>query len=949
MDTEKRLFLLDAYALIFRAYYALIKMPRITQDGFNTSAIFGFVNTLEEVIRKEHPTHIAVCFDPQGPTFRSEAYDNYKGDRASTPEDIKLSVPIIKEIVRAYNIPLLEVEGFEADDVIGTMAKRAEARGFTTYMMTPDKDFGQLVSPSTLQYRPSYRGQDIEIRGEQEVCQRYGIANTLQVIDLLALMGDKIDSIPGCPGVGEKTAVKLIADFGSVDNLLEHTDSLKGALKKKVEDNAEQIRFSKYLATIRTDVPMDVTPEDLQFREPDREKLFAIFRSLEFKTLLDRVARRLDGGKASSGAPSPAAASSDARAASGQGMARPAYTTPSLFDLDTDDAPEVQEESLPLAAFDDADFRLVDSDGELAKMSEALSASAQCGLAVLAEGENDMSDRPVAVAVALTDGRGWYVPVEFDAGLSAMLDLMARTDICKVTFSAKRDYVLAARLRNDDTAEPLLNYFDDSLAHYLLQPDMRHGVDEVAATYLHVELPSQPPLSVKTSRSRKAVEQPADHASLVERACSVALASVRLRDPLSAEVKSQGMWRLLEDIEMPLSRVLARMEMAGVRIDVEALSEAADKMRSRLELLEHEIFDLAGEEFNVSSPAKVGEILFDKLALDPKAKKTKKGQYSTSEDILEKVAYKHPIVAKILEYRQLKKLLTTYLTALPEAINPATGRVHTVFNQTVTATGRISSSNPNLQNIPVRENEGREIRRAFIPSEGNLFLSADYSQIELRLVADFAGDETMLEAFREGRDIHAITAARIYHKENVEDVTPDERRKAKTANFGILYGISPFGLASRLAIPRSEAKELIDNYFATFPTIHRYMSDSVEYAREHKYTLTRMGRKRRLPDINSKNPVVRGYAERNAINAPVQGSAADIIKKAMVDIDREMTARGLRSKMILQVHDELNFDVVPEELTVLQELVERLMAGAYEGRVALTASAGVASNWLEAH
>ncbi len=944
MDTEKRLFLLDAYALIFRAYYALIKMPRITQDGFNTSAIFGFVNTLEEVIRKEHPSHIAVCFDPQGPTFRSEAYDNYKGDRASTPEDIKLSVPIIKEIVRAYNIALLEVDGFEADDVIGTVAKRAEAEGFTTYMMTPDKDFGQLVSPSTLQYKPSYRGQDFEIRGEQEVCQRYGIANTGQVIDLLALMGDKIDCIPGCPGVGEKTAVKLIADFGSVDNLLEHPDSLKGALKKKVEDNAEQIRFSKYLATIRTDVPMDVRTEDLLYKEPDRDKLFAIFRSLEFKTLLDRVARRLDGGKVSRST----AASADTRSASGPEKTHPAYTTPSLFDLEPDEASEAQEESKPLEAFGDADFRLADSDAALAEMSQALSEASQCGLAMLAEGENDMSDRPVAVAVALTDGRGWYVPVEFESGLAAMLDLMARADICKVTFSAKRDYVLAARLRNDD-AEPLLNYFDDSLAHYLLQPDMRHGVDEVAATYLHVELPATPPLSVRTSRSRNAVSQPVEHASLIERACSVALASVRLRDPLSQEVKSQGMWSLLEDIELPLSRVLARMEMAGVRIDVEALNEAADKMRSRLELLEHHIFDLAGEEFNVSSPAKVGEILFDKLALDPKAKKTKKGQYSTSEDILEKVAYKHPIVAKILEYRQLKKLLTTYLTALPEAINPATGRVHTVFNQTVTATGRISSSNPNLQNIPVRENEGREIRRAFIPSEGNLFLSADYSQIELRLVADFAGDETMLEAFREGRDIHAITAAKIYHKANVEDVTPDERRKAKTANFGILYGISAFGLASRLAIPRGEAKELIDNYFATFPTIHKYMSDSVEFAREHKYTLTKMGRKRRLPDINSKNPVVRGYAERNAINAPVQGSAADIIKKAMVDIDREMTAKGLRSKMILQVHDELNFDVVPEELPVLQELVERLMAGAYKGRVALTASAGVASNWLEAH
>lgn len=913
---EKRLFLLDAYALIFRAYYALIKMPRLTQGGFNTSAIFGFVNTLEEILRKEKPTHIAVCFDPQGPTFRSEADASYKAERESTPEDIKLSVPFIKEIIKAYNIPILEVDGFEADDIIGTMSKKADEEGFTTYMMTPDKDFGQLVSPNVLQYKPSYRGQDFELRGEQEVCDRYGIKNTGQVIDLLALMGDKIDNIPGCPGIGEKTAVKLINDFGSVEELLKRTDELKGALKKKVEDNRQQILDSYFLATIRTDVPLSVKPDDLVRKPEDTEKLFAIFKELEFRSLKERVERRLG-------------------ITQNDGL----RTQPSLFDFseeNTSKSSEEKPEDYPV------EWEIVETREKLDEMTGKL-LEEECGLCVMAEGENDMEALILGMAIGVTDRKAYFIPAQYSEGTGAVLDVMARNDIRKVTFAAKRDYVLAKRLRTDD-APALVNYFDVSVAHYLIQPEMRHAPDTLASQYLGHTMPAEPVfMPKKGSKTPKATIE-----ELARYACEEAVMALRLRPLLMKEIEKEGMAKLYNEVELPISTVLAEMEIQGVRLDVDALNEAASELEKRLNVLEQEIYELAGEEFNVGSPSKVGEILFDKLQLDPKAKKTKTGQYSTSEDVLEKVASKNPIVGKILEYRQLKKLLTTYLTALPAAINPATGKVHTVYNQTVTATGRISSSAPNLQNIPVREDQGREIRRAFIADEGHLFLSADYSQIELRLVSDFARDETMLEAFRNGDDVHAITAAKIYHKKP-EEVTADERRHAKTANFGILYGISAFGLANRLGISRADAKYIIDNYFDTFPTIKRYMHDSVENARDNGYVSTKMGRKRRLPDINSKNPVVRGYAERNAINAPIQGSAADIIKVAMVAIDREFKEKHLKSKMIMQVHDELNFDVLPEELPQVQEIVTRCMEGAYSGDVVLTASSGVASNWLDAH
>ena len=918
---EKRLFLLDAYALIFRAYYALIKMPRITSDGFNTSAIFGFVNTLEEVLRKEKPTHIAVCFDPAGPTFRSEMLESYKGERAATPEDIKRSVPIIKSIIECYGIKVLECPGFEADDVIGTMATRAAKEGFTTYMMTPDKDFGQLVGPDVIQYKPAYRGSDIELRGEKEVCERYGIARTSQIIDLLALMGDKIDNIPGCPGVGEKTAQKLIADFDSVENLLANTSQLKGALKKKVEDNSDLIILSKDLATIRTDVPIEDTPESLAKGEIDKSRLFAIFRDLEFKSLADRIERRLSAADTASGkkgATAPGDTPQKGKATTSQ---------PSLFDFDAEeeDSAEAPAAGPEPGSLGEGCVTVADPKA-LKEMTEAIAASGTAGICLHTTGENDMEAIWHGTALALPDGRSWYVATEMPGGTGAVLDILTNPDILKVTASAKRDMVVARRHRADMDTNPesLVNFHDITISHYLLEPEMRHTPELLAEKYLGYT-PSKP-------------EVPAETAAIC----------LRLDNLLCSRLKAENLYGLLNDLELPLVPVLADMEYNGVRIDTDALATAANGMEERAQQLCSEIYDIAGEEFNVGSPAQVGEILFGKMQLDPKAKKTKTGQYSTSEEILEKVAYKSPIVGKILEYRQIRKLLSTYLNALPENINKTTGRVHTNYNQTVTSTGRLSSSSPNLQNIPVRDEMGRDIRRAFIPDDGHLFFSADYSQIELRLVADFAKDETMIEAFRKGDDIHAITAARIFHKP-AEEVTADERRKAKTANFGILYGITAFGLASRLQIPRQEAKELIDNYFATFPTIHKYMSDSVEEARENSYAITCMGRKRRLPDINSKNPVVRGYAERNAINAPVQGSAADIMKLAMVRIWKGMKAQGLKSKMIMQVHDELNFDVWPGEEGALQELVVTEMAGAFSGAVPLTASGGFGANWLEAH
>lgn len=925
---HKRLFLLDAYALIFRAYYALIKMPRITSTGLNTSAVFGFVNTLEELLRKEKPTHIAICFDPPGPTFRHEAFEAYKGEREATPEDIKISVPIIKEIIRAYRIPIIEIEGYEADDVIGTLATKAGNEGFSTFMMTPDKDFGQLVSDNVFQYKPGYRGGEFEIRGVKEVCERYEISSPDKVIDLLALMGDKVDNIPGCPGVGEKTAIKLINDFGSIENLIENTDSLKGALKKKVEDNKEQIVFSKFLATIKTDVPIDCDIEELKLQQADIEELTSIFRRLEFRTLIDKIAKKNDTDSASKISAQPSQAI--------QG---------SLFDDISEEEPKTPMKS-EIYEINTQNYHIIKNSDEIGEIERFIAESGECAVFIVAQGDSDMTAQWVGTALALHNGKTYYIDNAITGAKEFIVSLHANEKIKVISSQTKRDYVIISN-SGLSSSEPIRNYYDITIAHYLLQPEIRHSIDNLALQYLNLSLVSYSEIA-GSKGAKQLTMQSIGIDKLSNWACQQADATMRLYPILSQSIEKENLSELLNEIELPLTRVLAEIEIAGVRIDVAALNEASETLTSRLDGIETEIHALVGENFNIGSPAQVGEILFDKLKLDPKAKKTKTGQYSTSEEVLEKISHLHPVVNKILEYRQLKKLLSTYLNALPNTINPTTGKIHTTYNQTVTATGRLSSTDPNLQNIPVRDEIGREIRRAFIADEGHTFLSADYSQIELRLVADFSNDKVMLDAFANDKDIHAITAAKIY-KTPLEEVTATQRRNAKTANFGILYGISAFGLASRLGIPRSEAKQLIDGYFETFPTVQQYMSDAIEKARENGYVTTIKGRKRMLPDINSRNAVVRGYAERNAINAPIQGSAADIIKIAMVNIFDEITKRGLKSKMIMQVHDELNFDVLPQELDIIKELVCRNMQNAYNGRVSLTASCGTGPNWLTAH
>lgn len=930
---KKHLFLLDAYALIFRAYYALIRMPRITSSGFNTSAIFGFVNTLEELLKKEKPTHIAVCFDPQGPTFRHEAFENYKGEREATPEDIKLSVPIIKEIVEAYNIPILEVPGFEADDVIGTISKIAETEGFMTYMMTPDKDFGQLVSPTVIQYKPGYRGGEFELRGVAEVCARYDISDPLQVIDLLALMGDKADNIPGCPGIGEKTAIKLIHDYGTVENLIANTNSLKGALKNKIEENKEQILFSKFLATIKTDVPVDVSIDDLRLRSVNTKKLFEIFQRLEFKSLIDRVSKRLN-------------INTEESSTFIEQYKNEKPIQGSLFDMIETENIYLENEKPTHFEQGNLNIHIIDDSTGLKEARKEIENIDKCGLTIVADGGNAITAKWIGTAIALENAKTYYLPASYKESTGFVLDLLQNPNIMIVSKQIKFDYIISYN-PNIHNNTPIVNYYDISVAHYLLQPETRHNIEYLASIYLHEDI-QELPIAAGQKGAKQIPFSQLKSEDIAEWACRQAYVSLRLMPILNTKIKEENLCELLHNVEFPLIRVLAEMEISGVRIDEFALNQASDTLTARLKKLETEIHELAGENFNVSSPAKVGEILFTKLQLDSKAKKTKSGQYSTSEDVLEKIAHLHPIVGKILEFRQLKKLLSTYVDALPATINPLTGKIHTTYNQTITATGRISSSEPNLQNIPVRDDLGREVRRAFIADDNHLFLSADYSQIELRLVADFANDETMIEAFREGKDIHAITASKIY-KVPLEEVTPEQRRNAKTANFGILYGISAFGLASRLSISRAEAKMLIDGYFSTFPKVNQYMNDTIEKAREFGYVSTILNRKRMLPDINSRNAVVRGYAERNAINAPIQGSAADIIKIAMVAIDAEIKQRNLKSKMIMQVHDELNFDIVPDELEIMKELVARNMENAYSGRVQLTASCGVGNDWLTAH
>lgn len=923
--TDKKLFLLDAYALIYRAYYALIRAPRVTSQGMNTSAIFGFVNTLDEVLKKENPSHIAVCFDPSGPTFRHEMYEGYKAQREKQPEDITRSVPYIKDIIRAYGIPVVEVPGYEADDVIGTLSRHAEREGYTTYMMTPDKDYGQLVTDRVFMYKPSVRGADIEIRGPKEVCAKYGIGSPDQVIDLLALEGDAVDNIPGCPGVGEKTAVKLIGEWGSVENLIDHASELKGAMQKRIVENAEQIRFSKILATIKTDVPVDISVGDLERGVPDTSELARIYGELEFRTFL----KRLNDVAAKAPVVAPAA---DAEGVMG-----------SLFDM-----PQVADmpSGADVTRFNEAtaNYRTLGSVAEVESFVASLHGVSQIGVSSYATGECDMTSRWHGIAVATSPGEAVYIelPVEPEQRrltVAALAPLFQSDSTVVVSHDVKREIILLRREGVIFSAP----YFDTGIAHYLLEPEMNHALPRLAAAMLAYHTLDY---DNESRLSKKGEMLPAGDEA--KRLCEVADVTLRLHSPLIDRIDSEGLRHLMDDIELPLISVLADMEWTGVRIDVHALAELQRRFSTQLRTMEEEAYRLAGTKFNIASPSQVGEVLFGRLQLDPKAKRTKKGGYSTTEEILDKYRDAHPLVGLILDIRGLRKLLTTYIEALPAMINPATGKIHTTYNQTVTATGRISSANPNLQNIPIRTDNGREIRRAFIADPGCVFMSADYSQIELRVIADISGDKDMIDAFVSDVDIHQATAAKIYH-ESLESVTPEQRAKAKTANFGIIYGISAFGLAQRLRIPRAEAKELIDGYFRTYPRIKEYISESIENAKSRGYVTTIMGRKRMLPDINSANAVVRGYAERNAVNAPVQGSAADIIKVAMVSVDRHFKERGLKSRMIMQVHDELIFNIVPEELAEVQEIVTADMMGAYNGKVPLEVSSGVGHNWLEAH
>lgn len=917
---EKRLFLLDAYALIYRAYYALIRSPRITSKGFNTSAIFGFCNTLDELLRKENPTHIAACFDPaHGQTFRHEVYPEYKAGRDKQPEDITDAIPYIKKILEAYRIPVVEVDGFEADDVIGTLSRMAEEEGFTTYMMTLDKDYGQLVTDRVKMYRPPLKGEGAEIRGPREVCERYGIERPQQVVDLLALEGDASDNVPGCPGVGEKTASKLIAEWGSVENLIEHKDELKGALQRKVSENADQILFSKFLVTIKTDVPLgDITPETLVRRDLDTDALIKLYKELEFRTFLTRLTAATQPAQPS--APAPGAMGSLFDFAEG-GDADGSESTPVFDNFES------------ITTFTHL-YAIADSDALVAEAVEQASRASSAGIALNASGDDAMTSRLLGVAVAPEVGKAFYVPLDVARpGRLALLSPLfsGKTVLC--SGDIKRDILL---LKNAGI-ELEAPYFDTAVAHYLVDPEAKHTLPMLARTYLSYDM----------------LPAPAKHYTptaedISQRFCEEADVALRLQPKLDAGIEAMDMRSLLENVELPLTRVLAEMEWTGVRVDVKELTELSRSYTARLAEMESRVYEMAGCTFNIGSPMQVGDILFGQMKIDPAAKRTKRGFYSTTEDILEKYRAEYPIVDLILRIRALRKLVATYINALPELINPRTGKIHTSYNQTVTATGRLSSTNPNLQNIPVRSDDGREIRKAFIADPGDIFLSADYSQIELRLMADMSGDPDMVDAFLSGADIHRATAAKIYH-EAIEDVTDNQRRNAKTANFGIIYGISAFGLSERLGIPRAESKALIEGYFRSYPKVKDYISGSIETARDKGYVATVMGRRRMLPDINSRSATVRGYAERNAVNAPLQGSAADIIKVAMVRIYRELTGRNMRSRMIMQVHDELIFNVVPSELEAVKELVRRQMEGAYSGRVPLEVSMDTGDNWLQAH
>ena len=918
-----KLFLLDAYALIYRSYYALLRSPRINSKGLNTSAVLGFMNTLNEVLTKERPTHIGVAFD-HGKTFRHEAFPQYKAQREETPEDIKLSVPIIKRILEAYRIPILQVDGFEADDIIGTVATRFGREGVATYMLTPDKDYGQLVADNVYIYRPRHGG-GYEVMGPKEVQAKYGIASPLQVVDLLALMGDSADNFPGCPGVGEKTAAKLIGEFGSVENLIANTAQLKGKLREKVEGAVEDIKMSKFLATIRTDVPTDIRLNDLKVESPDEAKLDQIFTELEFNSFRKRMLNKAEKKQKTDN------------------------LQLDFFAENPTDGPSVAEnanfETLKTIPHK---YQLIETEEEARRLYDFFRTNKILSLDTETTSTNAIEAELVGLSFAVEERKAFYVAIP--ANREEALKIVA---ICKPLYEDPEILKVGQNIKYD--IEVLRHYgvevaglmFDTMIAHYLLQPELRHNMDYMAEVYLGYRTVHIEELIGPRGRNQKNMRDlsPTD---IYEYACEDADITLRLKNVLEPKLDEAGVARLFRDIEMPLVGVLADMELNGVCLDTEALHETSEVFNKRMTAIEQHIYQLAGEQFNISSPRQVGDILFGKMKIVDKPKKTKTGQFVTSEEVLQQLRSKSPIIDEILNYRGLKKLLSTYVDALPKLINPRTGRIHTSFNQTVTATGRLSSSDPNLQNIPVRDDDGKEIRKCFIPEPDCLFFSADYSQIELRIMAHLSEDENMIEAFREGFDIHAATAARIWHKD-ISEVTPAERKKAKQANFGIIYGITTYGLAQRMDISNGEARDLIDGYFLTFPRVEAYMEQAKETARKQGYAETLFHRRRYLPDINSHNATVRGFAERNAINAPIQGSEADIIKVAMVRIHRRFKAEGIRSKMILQVHDELNFSVFPEEKEQVERIVVEEMQGAYKLRVPLVADAGWGKNWLEAH
>lgn len=918
-----KLFLIDAYALIYRSYYALIKNPRINSKGFNTSAVMGFVNTLNEIMTKEQPTHIAVAFD-HGKTFRDEAFPQYKAQREETPEDIRRSVPVIKDIIAAMNIPALQADGFEADDIIGTLAVKAGGLGVETYMLTPDKDYGQLVRDNVFIYRPRHGG-GYEKMGPKEVCAKYAIDSPQRVIDLLALMGDSADNFPGCPGVGEKTAAKLIAQFGDVDNMLDNTADIKGKLREKVESAVDDIRMSKFLATIRTDVPIDLDLDSMRLGEPDEQKLREIFNELEFKTLADKILNKSKNNKKS------------------------VKQQLDLFAENPTDEPESSEnasfETLQTTPYE---YYLIENEADARKILDFFLTKEILSLDTETTSTNPIDAELVGLSFSVEEKKAFYVAVpdnreEAQKIVNIFKPLYENPEILKIGQNLKYDLEVLHNY-GVSLAGPM---FDTMIAHYLIQPELRHNMDYMAETLLHYRTIHIEELIGERGRNQRNMRD-LKPAEVYEYAAEDADITLRLYNVLLPKLKECGAEQLFYEIEMPLMPVLAEMELNGIRIDTESLAETSSILTSRMRQLETQIYEAAGEEFNIASPKQVGEILFGKMKIVDKPKKTKTGQYVTSEEVLQQLRHKNPIVDDILAHRGLKKLLGTYVDALPKLINRRTGHIHTSFNQAVTSTGRLSSSDPNLQNIPVRGEDGKEIRRCFIPEDGCLFFSADYSQIELRVMAHLSGDENMAEAFRLGHDIHAATAAKIY-KEDIADVTRDQRTKAKRANFGIIYGITVFGLAERLDISRAEAAQLIDGYFASFPKVAQYMEQSKETARAKGYAETFFHRRRYLPDINSHNATVRNFAERNAINAPIQGSAADIIKIAMVRISRRFKAEGIKSKMILQVHDELNFSVIPEEKEKVQRIVLEEMQNAYPLNVPLVADCGWGANWLEAH